>query len=562
MHDLKENISSLKQELEALHSSHAPCAPIIAGLKIDLDSARAAHTPCDGQIRELKVCVARLDKDLAMERERAETLAQELSAERCNVEKLQCNLNKSIAAHAGCDAHIQDLKDTITSLKQEQQVLHKAHSPCHDIIARLQSELAAVKAAHAPCDAHSQDLKGTIASLKQELEAVRKAHAPCAAQIKELSADVACLDKKFAVEQERAEALAKELSEQKRSAAEIEATLRQNIVEMVANLSKEKQTSADLQDTLDCLTAEHDKCQGLLTALRRQIKETKDALEHDDAKLQDTKAKAEAQTMELERQLQTRVKLASAPQPATKGRRVKLGASAPPPNGGKQSQLPLPAGAGGKLSNTGLTFASMDMNGDGVLSKEEFKSKLRGMGWSIKDAEQCFAAMDRNKDGDISADEFAAFCQMEDKRLEVGTLSGIAKLQQEIAALKKAHQPCASTLADRDAEVAKLQSELAAVKAAHAPCDDQIKELEGTIIAQKQELEALRKAHAPCPDMIAGLERDLDAAKAAHAWYKEIMYTQWSNALRARDQLWLHMPMKHQWVSMYRTFRRLDSSTM
>ena len=65
----------------------------------------------------------------------------------------------------------------------------------------------------------------------------------------------------------------------------------------------------------------------------------------------------------------------------------------------------------------------MDMNGDGVLSKEEFKSKLRGMGWSIKDAEQCFAAMDRNKDGDISADEFAAFCQMEDKRLEVGTLS-------------------------------------------------------------------------------------------------------------------------------------------
>ena len=107
-----------------------------------------------------------------------------------------------------------------------------------------------------------------------------------------------------------------------------------------------------------------------------------------------------------------------------------------------------------------------------------------------------------------------------------------------------------------------MQSELAAVKAAHAPCDDQIKELEGTIIAQKQELEALRKAHAPCPDMIAGLERDLDAAKAAHAWYKEIMYTQWSNALLARDQLWLHMPMKHQWVSMYRTFRRLDSSTM
>ena len=488
------------------------------------------------------------------------------------------------------DEEIADLRMRLADIEQK-------HAPCSNIIEGLRNEFGAVTVAHAPCGAQIRELSADVLRLDKKLAAeheraevqakqlnehkriaaqletqnaqlvtdLRKAvteHAPCAAQIKELSADVACLDKKFAVEQERAEALAKELSEQKRSAAEIEATLRQNIVEMVANLSKEKQTSADLQDTLDCLTAEHDKCQGLLTALRRQIKETKDALEHDDAKLQDTKAKAEAQTMELERQLQTRVKLASAPQPATKGRRVKLGASAPPPNGGKQSQLPLPAGAGGKLSNTGLTFASMDMNGDGVLSKEEFKSKLRGMGWSIKDAEQCFAAMDRNKDGDISADEFAAFCQMEDKRLEVGTLSGIAKLQQEIAALKKAHQPCAATLADRDAEVAKLQSELAAVKAAHAPCDGQIKELEGTIIAQKQELEALRKAHAPCPDMIAGLERDLDAAKAAHAWYKEIMYTQWSNALRARDQLWLHMPMKHQWVSMYRTFRRLDSSTM
>ena len=50
---------------------------------------------------------------------------------------------------------------------------------------------------------------------------------------------------------------------------------------------------------------------------------------------------------------------------------------------------------------------------------------------------------------------------MEDKRLEVGTLSGIAKL--------------------------------------------------------KQELEAVRKAHTPCFDMIAAMQRDLDTAKAAHA---------------------------------------------
>jgi chromosome segregation ATPase len=377
-------------------------------------------------------------------------------------------------------------------------------------IADLRMRLADIEQKHAPCS-------NIIGGLRNQAWAVTVAHAPCGAQIRELSEDIARLDKKLAVKQERAEALAKELTEQKCSAAEMEATLRQNIEEMVASLSKEKNDNVFLQDTLYCLTAERDKCRDLLAALRRQIKETKEAIEHDDSKLQDTKAKAEAQTMELKRQLQTRVKLASAPQPAARGRRVKLGASTPPPNGGKPTQLPLPAGAGSKLGDAGLAFGSMDVNSDGVLSKEEFKSKLRAMGWSIKDAEQCFAAMDGNGDGEISADEFAAFCQMEDKRLEVGTLSGIAKLQQEIATLKEAHQPCAATLADRDAEVEKLRNELKDVKTAHAPCDGRIKELEGTIVAQKQELGALHKAHAPCPDIIAGLKRDLDAAKAANA---------------------------------------------
>ena len=54
----------------------------------------------------------------------------------------------------------------------------------------------------------------------------------------------------------------------------------------------------------------------------------------------------------------------------------------------------------------------------------------------MEEAEQTFKAMDRDGDGGISADEYAAFCQMEDKNLEFGTLDGIAKLRQQLANLQ------------------------------------------------------------------------------------------------------------------------------
>jgi hypothetical protein len=213
-----------------------------------------------------------------------------------------------------------------------------------------------------------------------------------------------------------------------------------NEADLLETLSKERlaradlqaqldrlKNSADLQAQLDRLKVEHEKCLDLIPALRRQIKETKDALELDTPKLLDIKHKVQAETADRQKQLEARVVAKQITE--AKGGRVKLGAGAPP----KRGALPVPAASGGK---NGLEFGAMDLDANGALSKAEFQSKLRIMGWSLEEAEQTFKAMDRDGDGGISADEYAAFCQMEDKNLEFGTLDGIAKLRQQLADLQ------------------------------------------------------------------------------------------------------------------------------
>jgi len=100
--------------------------------------------------------------------------------------------------------------------------------------------------------------------------------------------------------------------------------------ELYAELSREKLARADLQTQLDGMKAAHDQCPSLIAALRKQIKETKDAMDLDMDTLEKTKEKVVANSMELEKELQTRVKLGGA-----RGGRVKLGAGAP-------GSLPLP----------------------------------------------------------------------------------------------------------------------------------------------------------------------------------------------------------------------------
>jgi Ca2+-binding EF-hand superfamily protein len=207
-----------------------------------------------------------------------------------------------------------------------------------------------------------------------------------------------------------------------------------------AKADSEKQR-AELEETYSDLKAEHSKFADLIAALRRQIQETKDALELDDPKLEDMTAKIQAETANLQKQLQAHVKFASASPSEVEGGRVRLGTSGAPPRsvGGA---LPVRAAASrGKLGEPGLKFEAMDQDGDGVLSKEELQSRLRNMGWSLEEAAQTFAAMDRDGDGGISANEFAAFCQMQDKKLQAGMLSGLLHLRRHLAAMAKANEP-------------------------------------------------------------------------------------------------------------------------
>ena len=206
-----------------------------------------------------------------------------------------------------------------------------------------------------------------------------------------------------------------------------------------AKADSEKQR-AELEETHSDLKAEHGKCADLIAALRRQIQETKDALELDDLKLEDMTAKVQAETANLQRQLQAQVKALPS---EVGGNRMKLGTGGAPPRsvGGTFPERAAEAASRGKLGEPGLKFEAMDVDGDGVLSKQELQSRLRIMGWSFEEAAQTFAAMDRDGDGGISAIEFAASCQMQDKKLQAGTLAGLRNLRQELADIKKAHAP-------------------------------------------------------------------------------------------------------------------------
>ena len=148
--------------------------------------------------------------------------------------------------------------------------------------------------------------------------------------------------------------------------------------ELYGELSKEKLARADLQAQLDRLKAEQDKSALLIASLRKQVKETKEALELDDDAIEETRSKVVADAVALEKKVLERVKGAG----GSRSGRVRLGAGAP-------GSLPLPQAS------------------------------------------------------EASREEEAV---VEDKKLEAGTLSGIAKLRRELAELRKAHDACQAEL--------------------------------------------------------------------------------------------------------------------
>ena len=229
--------------------------------------------------------------------------------------------------------------------------------------------------------------------------------------------------------------------------------------ELYSELSKEKLARADLQAQLDRMKAEYDKCPGLIASLRKQIKETREALDQDDDAIEQTRSKVVADAVQLEKKVLERVK-----ETGGGSGRVRLGAGAP-----GSLQLPLSSEA--------------------------------------------------------TRDEEAV---VEDKKLEAGTVSGIAKLRKELAEMRKAHEACTSELKAKDAEIADLRKKIAEVQKQGSSLDElaaslrkQIAALElgrdyakGEVEDLKKQLADLQRLYAPCPHTIAMLQSELAAFKA------------------------------------------------
>jgi chromosome segregation ATPase len=370
------------------------------------------------------------------------------------------------------DAEIEDFKTLVERQLVEIQDLKKR-------LAAAEKELASAVDMLAEKDAEIEDLK-------KQLEAVKKQYAPCPGTIADLRGEVEAIAAQFAASEAQNKDLKKRLAAAESLIAEKDA----EIEDLKKQLEAVKKRYAELEEKyapydalIQSLQKQLASMEDQLDALRRQIKETKDAVEFDEPKLLNMKVKLEAETADRKKQLEV------------KGGRVKLGASAPPKGGA----LPVPAASGAKNK---LKFGAMDLDGDGLLSKAEFQSKLGIMRWSLEEAEQTFKDMDRDGDGGISAHEYAAFCQMEDKNLELGTLNGIAKLRQQLADLQAQLAAMASKDASKGAEIEDLKKRLAEITAAKQLLARTIAAHEATITDRDAEIQTLKKLIAELKNII------------------------------------------------------------
>jgi chromosome segregation ATPase len=326
---------------------------------------------------------------------------------------------------------------------------------------------------------------------------VEAAHAPCESQTATLKAHLARLDSHLHEEIEKEHALERQVAAEKKKEQEIEDSLRKKQKEFEINeeaWDNDRKLLAAMRAELDALQKSHDAlklkyapCPGIiarlqsdLDALRRQIKETKDAVDKPMPKLLEVKNTVQTETADRQEKLKAR---------------VKLGASAPPKGGA----LHGPAASGSKPLPE---FGAMDLDGDGMLSKQEFQSRLRIMEWSLEEAEKTFKALDRDGDGGISASEYAAFCQMEDKNLEFETLDGIAKLRQQLANLQARLAAVASKDASKDAEIEDLKKRLAEMTAAKELLARTCAAHEATLTDRDAEIQTLKKLVAEIKNII------------------------------------------------------------
>jgi len=342
---------------------------------------------------------------------------------------------------------------------------------------------------------------------------------------------------------------------------------------MYANLSKEKLARADLQAQLDRMKVEHDKCPILIAALRKQIQETKDALDQDDITLEKNKDQLIKNSIELESKLKLSVAA-----PARSGR-VKLGASSP------GLALPLPsrdeeAVVQDKKLEAGTFSGIVKLHKELADIKKAHapcEAALAVKDDHIKDLKLHLAKLDKDLHDELEKEEALSKQLAEEKNKEAELEQNLANTKAELLKDEASLAEDKKVFASKDAEIKDLKKRLAAAEKKHVPCDDLIAslrkqisalemrcdygkvstcisrvssgierwklaslvfatvqllltcitfaraQLQGEIEDLKKQLNDLnkllgdlKKAHAPCPNIIAGLQSELQTLKATH----------------------------------------------
>ena len=142
-----------------------------------------------------------------------------------------------------------------------------------------------------------------------------------------------------------------------------------------------------MKNELEGLRLEHGKCPGVIAGLRRQIKDTKDALEMDYDMVEGSEGTVDAGSTETETPLDVRVKL-GASAPAQRGR-VKLGAGMTT----RGLPLPMPAASGDDDADAAedQMHQACTLSGIASLRKELAHTRMaheqRGAAVAAKDAQ-------------------------------------------------------------------------------------------------------------------------------------------------------------------------------
>ena len=240
--------------------------------------------------------------------------------------------------------------------------------------------------------------------------------------------------------------------------------------ELYAELSREKLARADLQTQLDRMKAAHDPCPSLIAALRKQIKEIKDAMDLDMDMLEKATKTVVVNSMELEKELQTRVKLGGAG-----GGRIKLGACA-------SGSLPLPSRDDEAVVEDKKMHAST-FTGIVSLRKEldalrkahaPCAATLQAMDDQIQELKAHVARLDKRLAEELEKEEALAKDLGEEKRKEVELEKSLTQVKLNWKKTLKDLAEDKKMIASKDTEIADLKKRLDELEKKHSPCDDLI----------------------------------------------------------------------------------------